>query len=78
MQNSPAIVAPYCGQNQEQTIQVPATIAYREPPYGQEEGPWVMIPYASLYPQPPAPDTQWLPPPISKTDLWSAMQTWPL
>jgi len=42
-------VPSYTGQNEPQEILVPATIYYREV---WEEGPWVMIPYAQLYPQP--------------------------
>lgn len=77
-EDGPGLEAPYAGQNQEQTIQVPATIAYREPPYGAEEGPWVMLPYAKLYPQPQTPTEGVVPPPVSKTALWDAQQTWPL
>jgi hypothetical protein len=69
-------VPPYCGQNQTSSIPVPARIAYNYIDW--EEGPWVMIPYASLYPQPPAPTQAPLPPPVGKIDLWSAMQVWPL
>lgn len=67
-----------------------------------EEGPWNMLAYQSLYPQPPEPGVFYgpmvvgpnepsvplvggpqqayavVPPPIEKTDLWSAQQTWPL
>lgn len=96
-------MAPYCGQAQPQQIQVPAIIAYKQV---WEEGPWGMIAYGSLWPQPPEPGVFYspmvvgprqapvplgqnpqqapaqayalVPPPISKTDLWSAMQTWPL
>jgi hypothetical protein len=71
-------VPPYCGQDQQQTIQVPAAIAYREPPYASEEGPWAMIPFAYLYPQPPQPTLAVVPPPIRTSDLWSAMQTFPV
>jgi hypothetical protein len=78
MQNTPAVVAPYCGQTQQQYINVPAPIAYKGPKYSPEEGPWAMLSYASLYPQPPEPTAQFLPPPISKTALWDAQQTWPL
>ena len=78
MQNFPVLVAPYCGQTQQSQIQVPATVAYREPPYNIEEGPWAQIPYSCLYPQPPEATVQWLPPPIGKTDLWRAQGTYPL
>lgn len=96
-------VIPYCGQNQQQQINVPASIAYREG--DMEEGPWGMLAYGSLWPQPPEPGVfygpmvvgpneppvplgnpqqapaqayAFLPPPISKTDLWAAQQVWPL
>jgi hypothetical protein len=78
MQDAPGLVAPYCGQTQVQQINVPAPITYRQPPYNIEEGPWQMIPYSYLYPQPPEPTTQYLPPPIGKTDLWRAQGTFPL
>jgi hypothetical protein len=76
------VVAPYCGQNQTSHINVPATIAYKY--IDREEGPWAMIPYSYLYPQPPegtttqGTTTQWLPPPVGKTDLWRAQGTFPL
>jgi hypothetical protein len=77
MQNVPQLVAPYCGQSQPTVIPVPATIAYKY--IDREEGPWAMIPYAQLYPpDPPAPSVAFLPPPIRTSDLWSAMQTFPL
>lgn len=60
-------VAPYAGQNQQQQIQVPATIAYKSYQYSPEEGPWVMPPYASIYPPPPPPE--WPPPPA--LSLWN-------
>jgi hypothetical protein len=69
-------VAPYCGANQQQQINVPATIAYKY--IDREEGPWVMLPYASLYPPPTAETAAWVPPPLGKTDLWTAQGTWPL
>jgi hypothetical protein len=71
-----SIVAPYAGQNQQTVIPVPATIAYKY--IDREEGPWVMIPYAQLYPPPSEPQVAFLPPPIRTSDLWSAMQTFPL
>jgi hypothetical protein len=70
-------VQPYCGQSQQTYIPVPARIAYRE--HEVEEGCWAMIPYSYLYPQPPPQLTvDYLPPPISQTDLWRAQGTWPL
>lgn len=70
-------VAPYCGQNQTSQIQVPARIAYKYIDW--EEGPWVMLPYATLYPPSSQPGgEQWLPPPVQMTDIFSAQQTWPL
>jgi hypothetical protein len=73
-----SVVAPYAGQNQQTVIPVPATIAYKY--IDGEEGPWAMIPYAQLYPPepPPAPSVAYLPPPVRISDLWSAMQTFPL
>lgn len=69
-------VAPYAGQNQQSQIVIPARIAYR---LIWEEGPWVMPPYAALYPPPTqAPAEALVPPPIRTSDLWSAMQEWPL
>jgi hypothetical protein len=71
-------VPPYAGENQQQQINVPAPILYQQQP---EEGCWVMPPYATIFPPPPQPEPQtvaFLPPPLFKTDLWSAMQTWPL
>lgn len=78
-ETGPLLVPVYAGQNQSSDIPVPASIAYREPPYAQEEGPWAMLPYASLYP--PASQTQGsdvVPPPVKLTDIFSAQQTWPL
>jgi hypothetical protein len=75
MQIEPTVFPPYCGQDQQQRINVPAAIRYRQE---REEGPWVMLPYASLYPQAAEAAVDYLPPPIYKTDLWSAMQLWPL
>ena len=43
-----SVVAPYCGQNQQTVIPVPARIAYKY--IDREEGPWGMMPYAQLYP----------------------------
>jgi len=69
-------VAPYAGQSQQTVIPVPATIAYQEV---WEESCWVIPPYASIFP-PPAqePGAALVPPPIRTSDLWSAMQTFPL
>jgi hypothetical protein len=50
-----------------------------QPTYSQrEEGPWAMIPYASLYPQTSQPTTDVVPPPLKMTDIFKAQQTWPL
>lgn len=76
MQRFPSIVQSYAGQNQQQTINVPAPIAYKY--IDREEGCWAMMPYSFLYPQAPDIGTQFLPPPIGKTDLWRAQGTWPL
>jgi hypothetical protein len=46
-------VAPYGGQDQSSQILVPASIAYKA--IDGEEGPWVMVPYAWLYPPPVPP-----------------------
>lgn len=46
-------VAPYTGHPQEDQIDVPASIRYREDEW--EEGPWVLPPYALIFPQPPEP-----------------------
>jgi hypothetical protein len=78
MQSEPTVVAPYCGERQQRSIPVPARIAYRQE---WEEGPWAMIPYAWLYPEVPnsqAEAVSPVPPPVSKTDLWRAQQTYPL
>jgi hypothetical protein len=72
-------VAPYTGQNQPQTIQVPRTIVYKSYRYSPEEGCWVMPPYAALYPPPTqGPGEVWLPPPVKQLDIFLAQQTWPL
>jgi hypothetical protein len=73
MQIEPTVFPPYCGQDQQQRINVPAAIRYRQDE--REEGPWVMLPYGSLYPEAAV---DYLPPPLYTTDLWSAQQTWPL
>jgi hypothetical protein len=73
---SDRIVAPYAGQNQQWWISVPATIRYREQ---MEEGPWVMPPYAAIFPPPTQSAGQaWVPPPVQTTDIFAAQQTWPL
>ena len=74
--HEPLIVPAYSGQNQQTQIAVPAPIAYREA--RREEGPWVMPPYANLYPGGEQAGTAIVPPPLQSTDLWAAMQTWPL
>ena len=69
-------VPPYAGQSQQTQIPVPATIAYKQ---NWEESCWVVPPYASLYPPPTQePGTAFVPPPVYTSDLWSAMQEWPL
>lgn len=76
-ETGPTLVGPYCGQNQTSQIEVIAPIAYKY--IDREEGPWAMLPYASLYPPAaPAPTLAALPPPLTGTDLWKAMQEWPL
>jgi hypothetical protein len=74
------LVAPYAGQDQQSRINVPATIAYKYPPFSPaEESCWVMPAYAQVFGIPAQPDARgWVPPPLVKTDLWSAMQTYPL
>jgi hypothetical protein len=47
-------VTGYAGQDQVSDIEVPAHIAYKYIDW--EEGPWVMIPYAQLYPPAPEPE----------------------
>jgi hypothetical protein len=69
-------VDPYCGQNQQQAINVPRRIVYQSYAYSPEEGPWAMPPYLSIYP--PGPQVDYLPPPVYMTDIFSAQQTWPL
>ncbi len=71
------IVPPYAGQNQQQTIVQPLSIQYQG--WDGEEGPWVMLPYAQLYPPgSQGPGETWLPPPVSQTDIYLAQGTWPL
>ena len=75
--NGPGVVAPYCGQNQQQTILQPRPIQYQG--WDGEEGPWVMLPYASLYPpSTQGPGEAWVPPPVKQIDIFLAQQTWPL
>jgi hypothetical protein len=77
MQDAPSIVAAYCGQDQPQHINVPARIAYKY--IDREEGPWVMLPYSSLYPPPTqGAGEAWVPPPVKQTDIFTAQQTFPL
>jgi hypothetical protein len=76
MQKEPSTFPPYSGQNQQQVIEVPRSISNREE--RREEGPWVMPPYANLYPGGEQARLAYLPPPIQSTDLWTAMQTFPL
>lgn len=61
-------VPPYAGQNQQQQIVTPA------PGPGGAQGPNAVPPYPSAPPE----GTAIVPPSIQSTDLWSAMQTWPL
>lgn len=72
-------VPPYAGQNQTSKIAVPAPIAYKY--IDGEEGPWAQAPYQWFYPTPvylEPPRLAYIPPPIYKTELWRAQQTWPL
>jgi hypothetical protein len=70
-------LAPYCGQNQTAHIAVPATIAYKYLDW--EEGPWVMPPFASLYPPGSQTDARaQVPPAVYLTEIFAAQQTWPL
>jgi hypothetical protein len=82
----------YAGQSQPTQINIPARIAYQGYQYSPEEGPWVMPPYEQIFTNPVPPGAHYLiqypagspgsqdflPPSIAKTDLWSAMQTFPL
>jgi len=67
VQHFPAIVQSYCGQSQQRVINTPAI------PW--EDGPGVIPPYANLFPQA---QTAWMAPALTGTDLWKAMQLWPL
>jgi hypothetical protein len=72
-------ISPYAGQDQQTHIKVPAAIAYKSYQYSPEESCWVMPAYANIFGIPAQPDSQDLvPPPLIKTDLLSAMQTYPL
>lgn len=69
-------VAPYAGQDQSPWIFVPRPTQYQQQ---MEEGPWVMPPYASLYPPPTqGPSEAWVPPPVKQIDIFTAQQTFPL
>lgn len=67
--NGPQLVPPYSGQSQTEQILVSAP----GPP--MEDGP-----RRSCYLPPPLPEagTDYLPPPVQITDIFSAQQTWPL
>lgn len=65
------IVPPYAGQYQPQHINVPRKITYRQE---REEGCWAIPPYGIIFWD----EAEAIPPPLSKTELWSAQQTWPL
>lgn len=69
-------VSPYAGQSQPSQIAVPSSTLYHSE---REEGPWVMPPYASIFPPPTqGPGEAWVPPPVSQTDIFTAQQTFPL
>lgn len=71
-----SVVPPYAGQNQQWWIEVPRPTLYQEQ---MEDGPWVMPPYAQIYPPgSQGPGEVWLPPPVQQTDIFTAQQTWPL
>jgi hypothetical protein len=73
------LVPSYAGQSQPTRINVPARIAYQSYQYSPEESCWVMPAYAQIFGIPAQPDAQaWVPPPLVKTDLWAAQQTYPL
>jgi hypothetical protein len=61
-------IPPYAGQDQTNQINLAAPVPQ------SEDGPGLMPPLPSNQEMVP----QFLPPPVYKTDLWSAMQTWPL
>lgn len=70
---APLTVAPYAGQVQPEWINVNADIAGRESQW--EDGPLLVPPYAGMFQEGGA---EALPPRISATDLWAAMQEFPL
>jgi hypothetical protein len=74
--NGPKLVAPYTGQTQQSSIAITRASVYQQE---MEEGPWVMPPYAALYPPPTqGPGQVWVPPPVKQLDIFAAQQTWPL
>jgi hypothetical protein len=74
--NGPRLVPPYCGQNQQSHIAITRPSLYHQE---REEGCWVQIPYAQLYPPgSQGPGEVWLPPPVKQTDIYTAQQTFPL
>jgi len=74
--NGPKLMPPYTGQTQQSAIPITAASRYQQ---AMEEGPWVMPAYAALYPPPTqSPGASFVPPPIRTSDLWSAMQQFPL
>jgi hypothetical protein len=67
---------PYTGQDQQSYIPIMAPSRYQQV---MEEGPWMMPPYAQIYPPPTqGPAEVWVPPPIKQIDIFAAQQTWPL
>jgi hypothetical protein len=58
---------PYAGQTQQQVIDTPSSPA-------AEDGPNAVRPYPKALPE----GSAIVPPPLAKTDLWSAQQTFPL
>jgi hypothetical protein len=71
-------VSPYCGQNQQQAIQVPRTIVFKSYEYSPEESCWAMIPYATIFGNQQEGGQAVVPPPLLLTDVFSAQQVWPL
>jgi hypothetical protein len=74
-------VPPYTGQSQSQVIVVPRSIVFKSYQYSPEESCWVMLPYSQIFgydSQAEASGAVFLPPPVHKTDIFSAQQTWPL
>jgi hypothetical protein len=61
-------IPPYAGQDQTNQINIVTPVLQ------SEDGPGLMPSLPSNQEMAP----QFLPPPISKTDLWSAQQQWPL